>query len=53
MCPFAFSFPPCSIYVLLFLYCFFTEASLAVYIENDFGPGSGDDLAGIYISHYP
>lgn len=50
MCSFPFSFPLCSIYDLRILYCFFPEASLTVYTENDFGPGNGEDQSR-YIYH--
>lgn len=51
MTSFPFSFPLCSICDLLILYCFFPEASLTVYPENDFGPGRGDDQSR-YIFHF-
>lgn len=51
MCSFPFFLSPSSIYDLLILYCFFPEASLTIYTENDFGPGSGEDQSRyIYIT---
>lgn len=50
MCSFPFSFPLCSIYDLLILYCFFPEASLTVYTENDLGQEEEKTKAGTYIT---